>query len=193
MYPVEIVPYNKVLYNNCLYNTLLTACQQLGIDDTFLLVNDFFTYKLCNNNNYFIIDRDVIKFKPDLVLLEEAGINCVTYTNDDDSLTVIRENLLAERMVLVCIDQFEYEKSPFYGKTHSVYHMLLYRQEEDVYFAVALMEGQCVNTSISEKEITAGLLSKRCFFSEYIPDFDLLVLSRNEKVKQMSILEARNT
>ena len=170
----EVEPYNKVLYNNCLYNTLLSACQHFGFNDAFILVNDFFTYKLSEKKDSIYIDRDVLKIKDDMKLLYELGIDCER--NDEGASEFIKTCLERDKLIMVCIDQFYFHKSAFYERTHSMYHMLLFANREEEYHALALMDGQCVQTIISEDELLTGMKKKKKYFPEYIPEFDCFSL-----------------
>ncbi|MBK1811299.1 hypothetical protein JHL18_11745 [Clostridium sp. YIM B02505] len=173
---VTVEPYNQVLYNNCLYNTLLSACQYFGFSDEFILTNDFFSYKLNKKENRFFVDRDVIKIQEDIPLLRDMGIECHIPSDQSNPVKYIRDSLSNGRLVMICIDQYVFEKSPFYASVHSMYHMLLYAHHDNVFNALSLMDGQCIQTTISEQEVYIGMQDKKRYFSNHIPDFDLMSL-----------------
>ncbi len=138
--PIIVEPYNKVLYNNCLYNTLLSACQYFGFSDEFILTNDFFSYKLNKKESRFYIDRDVIKIQQDIPLLRDKGIECDIPCEQRDPVTFIKYSLAIGKLVMVCIDQYDFEKSAFFTREHSMYHMLVYGNHENMFDALALMD-----------------------------------------------------
>lgn len=188
--PVTVEPYNKVLYNNCLYNTLLSACQYFGFSDEFILTNDFFSYKLNKKENRFFVDRDVIKIQEDIPLLRDMGIESDIPCDQSDPVTYVKDSLARGKLVMVCIDQYDFQKSSFFTSVHSMYHMLVYAHHENEFDALSLMDGQCIQTTISEQELNVGLQDKKRYFPTHIPDFDLMSLSYDKhKIRKIDYIE----
>lgn len=125
-----IVPFNDVYYCSCEYLIYFTAIKSLGGNIFSYMANDTFAYIQDYAHEYRTI---LLKNIPQISFDELTKINgiCVeaSHTDGHDSVDIIRDALLADRIVIVPADGFYYphpHHDLFYRKEHHTQSFLIY-------------------------------------------------------------------